>query len=61
MISRARASDCRVAKMVAPGLAPIAADDYERREKAEDAPRPLHPLPDAKEKSGPFVNYIKEV
>ena len=60
-MSRARASDCRAEKMVAPGPAPIAADDSERPEKADDAPRPLHSLPDAMEKSGPFVNYIKEV
>ena len=46
--------------MVMPGPAPIAADNSERPEKAEDAPRPLHPLPDAKEKSGPFVDYIEE-
>ena len=61
MISRARARDCRAAKMVAPGPAPITANDSERPEKAKDAPRPIHSLPDAKEKSGPFVDYIKEV
>ena len=60
MISRARTSDCRAAKMVAPGPAPIAADDSEQPEKAEDAPRPLHSLPDAKEKSEPFMNCIEE-
>ena len=61
MMSRARASNCRTAKMVAPVPAPIAADNYERPEKADDTPRPLCPLPDAKEKSGQFVYYIKEV
>ena len=59
MISRARASHCQAAKMVMPGPAPIAADNSERPEKAEDAPRPLCPLPDAQEKSGPFVDYIE--
>ena len=61
MMSRARASNCRTAKMVAPGTAPIAAADSERPEKADDTPRPLRPLHDAKEKSRPFVNYIKEM
>ena len=60
MMSRARASDCRTVKMVAPGPAPIATNDFERPEKADDAPRPLRPLPDARKMSGPFVNYIEE-
>ena len=61
MMSSARASGCPTAKMVAPGPAPIAAGDSERPEKADDAPRPLRPLPDAKEKSGPCVDYIEKV
>ena len=60
-VDDARAGGCRTAKMMmgTPGQAPSAADDSVRPEEADDAPGLDAPLPDVKEKSGPFVDYAR--